>query len=913
VVFQPSRAFPARLPAAAAPGYEESFVFRIALPAAIGLICWATPALFSEVCAEDAARRLDSVAVVGTRLPRHSWEAALPVQVYTAEELRSRGFSALDQFLRALSASNGVTLEQNDDSGAARAASTVSLRGLGPNRTLILIDGQRQPIYPAASTDSVNFVDTGTLPLAAIERIEVLPLGSSAIYGSDAVGGVINIVLRRDIDVVRAEIRREWTEHGGAGKLAYDASGGFDTRAGRSLLTVEYQARDHLYSRQRDYAAGLGPYGTGYYSGSGAYVLDASRIFHASRDNNPASAEACTALIGPLGAWAPNGRTQCLYSHYAERDLAPAFDRRALTWRQMKDFDGGWQAFGDLYYIDRHTDEAHPPKRIGSYLYRDPATGALSLDDVPGGELFRVRRALVELGPQHFKHDDRKGWLSGGARGGWGEVDLEIIGSLGRNRLDQRADQVVTERLLSRISMDPGQASDDRWYPLTRMPDAVAADLRGESWQRAQSSLRQLQAVGRGRFDLGWLPVRYALTGEYVRESYRDEKDPLTRSGGFLDYISVAGGGSRERGALAAELAGPVLANGELSLALRYDDYHDGSDVEGAPSWQIGWSQRMAEVWRLRGSFGRSFRAPDLDRLYRGESRQFSTTTFPLDPGDPGRQYGYALLTSGNLQLREERGDYWNLGLAWEPSGEFAVSVDLWSIRLTDAVFTEDVERILANRRYDFTGRARSCSEFTGLGFVTGMMPNADGVLELGLVCVRQGSINAAERYSAGVDFAGRFGHELGEYGRLQGRVEATRMRRSRFRFHPDEPEYDQLRSGFWSRWKGNAALDWTLGRFGANLTYYYSGTAAGEYQDMNAGFRLTRGKIDPYGRLNLALTWLPSERHEWRLGVTNVGDREPPFFLPDDALRYDLWPYYNRSRYDPFGRGYYASYRRLF
>src|SRR5437667_333336 len=223
----------------------------IAVGTAFGFVLAASPAL--------AQQPVERVEITGSALKRIDAETALPVQIITREEIDKTGAANVEQFLQAV----GVAIQGNSNSVAATASgatsggvSSVSLRGLGSQRTLVLIDGKRVA-GGGTITDSTT-VDVNLIPASAIERIEVLKDGASAIYGSDAIGGVINFILRKDYRGGEVTAHADITQHPGArggGLNALIGWGDMATQRFSATLIADFRHEDALFGRQRDFAS----------------------------------------------------------------------------------------------------------------------------------------------------------------------------------------------------------------------------------------------------------------------------------------------------------------------------------------------------------------------------------------------------------------------------------------------------------------------------------------------------------------------------------------------------------------------------------------------------------------------------------------------------------------------------------
>jgi len=157
---------------------------------------------------------IEKIAVTGSRIKRADFEGVAPVTVITAEDIANSGLSSIAEVLQASVANTGGSLNGDSD-GFTDSASSVNLRGMGANRTLVLINGRRQASFPSAAGGTSNFVDVSDIPTAAVDRVEILTGGASAIYGSDAVGGVVNIILKKQYDGAKVEAKYSDTTQGG--------------------------------------------------------------------------------------------------------------------------------------------------------------------------------------------------------------------------------------------------------------------------------------------------------------------------------------------------------------------------------------------------------------------------------------------------------------------------------------------------------------------------------------------------------------------------------------------------------------------------------------------------------------------------------------------------------------------------
>lgn len=208
----------------------------------------------AQAPASSSVRQLDAVQVTGSRIPRAQVEGPAPITVINAEQIRSSGFTSVPDVLRAMTQNGGETQSQQSSSGAdfSPGAQQVDLRGLGPNHTLVLVNGRRIADFPMPFKGRSNFTDVSNIPLGMIERIEVLTGSASAIYGSDAIAGVVNFILKKKADGTTIDMRMGTTSEGGGESFDMSLASGFSRGNFNAVYSVELQSQTPLWAYERD-------------------------------------------------------------------------------------------------------------------------------------------------------------------------------------------------------------------------------------------------------------------------------------------------------------------------------------------------------------------------------------------------------------------------------------------------------------------------------------------------------------------------------------------------------------------------------------------------------------------------------------------------------------------------------------
>ena len=871
----------------------------------------------------------ERIEITGSRIKRTDMEGVAPVTVISAAEIERSGFTSVEEILQASIANAGRTVEGNESSWT-QGASTINLRGMGANRTLVLVNGKRVPQYPAATGGTTNFVNTSTFPTSAVERVEILTGGASAIYGSDAVGGVVNIILKKSYDGSAFDVRYENPQHGGADRKRATLTSGFETALGQTVVVVEYANDEILRAGQRELTRLGGPDGTDTYSSTSAYLRDYDKTYH-SGTYVMATEQQCADLFGKNGIWNDaESRYKCRFDTVSDDGLHTGKEEFNLVLSQHGDLSADWQYSVLLQGSDKTTQRGNGQKGISPYIYMDadnPGVYSYNAADFVNNKEFRLYRRLDDYGQiRDYTGKEKNFNGSIGVSGTVGDFDLELNWAYGKSEFDRIGrNQIRANRLLEVVSFDPADsANPDKWYPMDKMTAEQAKYLYAETLTDAASGMNQFSALLTGDvMELPAGPMQFAASAEWARDWYSDVKDADTLSGNLIGQGGTQGRGSRKRYAAAGELAIPMLAADsgvgslDASVALRYDHYDDKSNVSGAFTPQAGLVYRPNDSWLLRANMGRSFRAPDLHRMYAGVSRSFGETSIRIDSNHPvDIDDSYESISAGNVNLTEEKGKFWNLGVVAELTDNVSASVDFWNIELRGAVYTESTSRILENPAYDMTGKASSCYDLDSLGYI---MQQPPGQAYQDLLCVRRGIINSSYESSRGIDGEVSYDIDMDNLGSLKLSAEASYTLKKDYQAFAGSELIEETETDYLPKWKGSMSARWNLNDLSVNLSWYYLGTGEGvdlweltdadgeEYEEE------VSSKLAPFTRINLNTSYRFNENHKLTLGVNNLADEEPPVYVPGHPYRNDH-PYYETSRgYNILGRTFYAAYEMRF
>jgi len=854
---------------------------------------------------QDDSAQDEKVIVTGTRLKKVDISNLTPIISISREDIDKQGLASVKDVIDGLTQNTGGTFDNSFTFGFVPGASSVNLRGVGFGHTLVLIDGRRLPIYPIGIGGTDNFVDLSAIPMAFVERIDVLTDGASAVYGSDAVSGVINVITRKDIEGVTINYRFADTTDGGYQNQRFNLLTGARNGDTQIDLILDYWDQKALMATDRDYAASDVANPAGHYSIGGASFIGllSGTVY---QDPN------CGSSAGALqGAGIPNVNVPvfsptdswCGYDRTPHRQLIAPQQRLSLMSRLSYEMTSDLSLFGRIGFSQSQTHVVAEPNFYGGGLFTGfgdtvPNNGGLVMAGAPNnpttGSAFEepgvyVRR-LVEFGDRRSDIDDNSANLLLGLEGqlGHGLYEWELGISYNRTRLQTDANNILLSGL--------NRAVEDGLDLFQPIPQGVVESLGFNADRRSQSTNRAFDfaMTGDTPLELEGGPVQFAVAVEHVRESYDDTPDPLIMRGDAFDGAS-AGSGTRTHIGLGAELSFPFNERFEMDLALRWDDYRDDSDVGNAVSPRVAAAYQWNDDLLTRFSWGKSFRAPDMQRLFGAPTRGFTDIVDPAILEDSNGQpctdpvnnpdcrprfvESVNLQIDSNLDLEEEKGENLNLGVVWSPTKSFSLSADLYRIHLNNIVREVSPQSIV-----------NICFELNLLCDL--VQRDSNGTLSGSDAFIISFPLNFAENTTSGIDFSVdyRWHSELGQW-HLQS--SATWVHEFKTKIVAGADESDQIDQGFKPEWRLNAMLEWSKEDWGALVKW--------SYVDSIAGFFCVDCRsdqfIDSWHKVDANVHWLVNDYAKLRLGANNLFN-EPP---PTDPTQAN-WPWF------PLGGGYYSA-----
>ena len=845
---------------------------------------------------------IEEMVVTGSRIRRAVSDTPNPITVFDRAEIELTGLENVADVLRSTTYNSFGSYREMSGYSAGQVA-TLSLRGMGDARTAVLINGRRVPGNPFMGTAAV---DINTIPLAAVDRIEMLTDSASAIYGTDALGGVVNVVLRKGYEGAEFKVGTERPVREGADSDHFNILFGSAGERANIMFTGEWFQRKAIFDVDRDYSrvkvtdpgGGTGPrlgvdtIGVSLY-GNTAYSPGWKRAIAVG----DCSTEIYTGIFQkPYGG--PG--TACGYGYANISAQTGSLDRAstflAVDYELLPDHK--------LFFESRLT-------RIASFGRYAPAPGYFS---IPGDNPYNPFDTTAEWydkddegNPKDFLLYHR--FVAHGPRDANAvryEMDnvLGINGPVGQSNINYEAyvryfQYEATEKnetyiLRTQAEQEVKLGNYNFVNPFSQDPKHLAAVARMAA-TLSRDILTDYTAAGAHvdgfAFDLPAGQIGWAAGVETASESYMDDYDSYRNAGNVLGSAGNSSAGSRSRWAAFAEASVPLLEELELHVAGRYDSY---DDFGTAFSPQVAVRYQPLDMLVLRASWGEGFKAPNLTDLYKERSQSFNNVADTLrcaalntDPC-PSRQVEN--FAGGNPRLLAETSESFNVGFVVAPLEGLSVSLDHYKISIEDLVTSLNLATVLVLEKL------QSLPSGVVVRRGTPTQPRDPGRL----VSVDTIFANLAAREVTGFDLRVHYEFDLQWRGAYWGRatldLEATKLDEFKSKATPVADWYDWLDNNGSPDRRVNLTANWSRNAYTLNYIWRFVGP---------------HGTYDSWHTSDLIGVYSAPWKGEITLGVRNIADKDPALSARGWAGTTDA--YYSRALYDLTGRVPFISFRYTF
>jgi len=860
---------------------------------------------------ESPATMLEEVIVTGSRLPSTGLRTSAPVTVLDRSEIEATGSSSVGELLRELPV---ATASASDTAGRGNGgAATVALRGLSAVNTLVLINGRR-----VLSNNEGGTVDLNSIPFEAVERVEVLQDGASAIYGSDAIAGVVNIIMRRDFDGLMVKGGYGVSSRSDLPNRELSATFGHKADDGGFVFNASWREADGNFiadrpvSRDPDWRS-LGGRNFRDPLPVVAVVQGLPGQGNAERVLRDGVTQAATvndfrAFVFP-DTDTPLSSGNDGINYWLYETSAVDISQYNLSFTGDHKLSEGLNAFVEASFSRRKSQGYLAPDYFGA-VYGDPVILSANNDFNPFGVDLSVARTI---GEQPF-HGRRQAQVTSDVSRIVAGIEGEVAAwkwdlSYNHQNLDQltfEGEGVLRDLLIQAAGdSDDCRAASNDCVPINllggpgtitpEMLDFISADSSDSVKSTMQSAV--LNFSGK-LFSMPAGDVNMAIGTEFRRESFSSDNDRNSELNAFIGRgpSPDAFPPRREVKELYAEIALPLLESLDLDLAARYSDY----DAFGSTSNpKVGLKWRPFEGLMLRGSWGTGFRAPTFAEAFGGQTRGFAPINDPCAgpnfaslPGCGGRQApanttGTFILSGGNPDLKPEDADNLTVGVVFTPSfaPRLALTLDVYRIEKEGIIGTIDRNYVLAQNAANGSYAERITRDAT-----------TNAVLEV--IATRA---NLLDQKIQGVDFGLQYQTEESGLGQFQFRTDLTYLDTFEQSPAPGAPPVRRVgtytdATGTLARLRGTGRVSWLRGPLALSTAVRYVGGV------QNDGSLLVDGKhleADSYFQNDWLVSYdIEPVNLKFTVSIENVFDEMPPFLEGNYANGFDQGSFNSRGRF---------------
>lgn len=859
--------------------------------------------LFSGITiAAEENTKVERIEVTGSRIKQVDMETVSPVTVINAADIAMTGEKTVADVLNnsAINSFGSWRGISGYGSGAS-STSNVNLRGLGSSATLVLLDGRRMP---GTSSSSGSVADTSSIPMAIVERIEILRDGASAVYGSDAVAGVINIITKKEFDGLQLDYSTEQPSVDGGDANRLSIATGYNTDKGNITLTYEYydtkavMDRDIWKMDDPSYSAYSGfssvPNGS---SSSGWY----------------SNSEICEQTENTVDTTDGNNIGRCLYNHGNVTKLFGDQTRNSILSNFSYEISDGIQFRGRASASLAETETRYAGTPVSTNY------PVMSADNKynPIGEDMTLYMRSAQIGERDTLTETNNVDILGGFLGtldlGNG-VDWELNAQHSRSTTNSFNYNLINDEIIQ-------QAIDSEQYDIFN-----TSGMSYAQWNQQMTELYRKAAhtgVYQGKFESTQLDglastllvdngdVSVAMVGglEYEMIKFKQTSDPESASG----IISGGSGGddvdaTRDRSAAYLEFQVGLPANVEFSAAVRYERYEQEGSLTGAqgavvnsstfdavvPKFGLSW--RPVDSLLLRASYGDSFRAPNMSEMFSSQSLSFEKAVDSLWCNEPGNVDAIYCATNnqhktwygGNPNLEAEEGNSLTLGGVWNVTDDWNVELSYFSITYDNKIESVDVDDILRDEIKN------GSSPYVHRG--------ADGKIEY----IEAGVRNLATVETSGIDFVTAYNLETA-IGDFNFKLDLTHVLDFKKQDNAEAEMIDYAGTTDSPDWRGNLATSWKYDDFSAAWTVVYIGSQSADYYNT---LEETDRYVDysHYFKHNIQFAYQHAYNGSITVGVNNLFDADAPNYYTYADYR-DV----NVGLYDVLGRTYYLRINQKF
>ncbi|WNC68927.1 TonB-dependent receptor [Thalassotalea nanhaiensis] len=830
---------------------------------------------FSAISAEDETD-IERIEVTGSHIKRTDMEGPSPLTSLSADDIAKSGVTDLISLFTKLPIAGQGTFstQANSSDDTANGGSSVSLRGLGADSTLILVNGRRVSVSPFAKGIDTAFVDINNIPLAAIKRVDILKDGASATYGSDAIAGVINIILRDDIEGVEISAKIGDTADGGGEEENVSLVWGNSTETTSHTFVLDYFRRGEILYADRDYSESANQaaqrpndeFATDFRSSSGipgtiALASDPTVRLPDTFGNDHCPAEDID-----------TANNLCRYDYAPHMSMVPQTERFSYNYMGKYEINDNLEFFTELNGQNAKTmiRGAGSPSFNELFMSGDNANHPMADDPTHPFYMqdLTMRRRMVDIGNRKKEVDTDYYRVITGLRGEFGEWNWEAAYSYIKSESVEMGVDGYPNSQRVQEAID-----SELWNPFEPSSNSAEAlaYIETNTTRVGKSTNKTIDAKISGPvFEMPAGDLMIGVGAEYREESISDNPDDQFLRGNVFGTEATQANGSRDNTAIFAELAIPVLDSLEVQLAVRHEDYSDfGTTTD--PKVSFLWAP--LDNLSLRGSYGTAFRAPSLHQLGLGrtdESPNLVDTVRCDAVGNINKAcepQEYTAVFEGNPDLGPEESTSYNLGVVYNVTDNLSFSVDYYSYEIED-IIDSDTQFVFSNFGADPDVVERLPST----------LPGDPGEV----VQIFDSFQNIGDLDTSGLDFDLRWNLDTG-----MGQFKLSYVLNYVLEYEDKRPDGNggqriDTEAGDFEQpeFRWTAGVDWISGNgnIGANAAINYIDEFEQDASVQAPGI----SSLDSFVTVDAAVNYYGFENTVFTLGATNLFNEEPPFAYHD-------------------------------
>lgn len=806
----------------------------------------------------QAVAETQRVTVTGSNIKRISAEGPLPIEVITRADIEKKGVTSTNELLRSLSYMSSFNDELTSNSPNATGSASAGFRGLSGDQTVVLLNGRRLANYGFDGA----FVNLNTIPLGAIQRVEVLKDGAAAIYGADAIGGVINFITRKDYQGTEISASAGTSAENDAKEFSLGGTTGFgklDSDGFNVLLNLNYFKRDPIWNldRERTRTADFRRFGGGNqlstFAPTGNYVNPTTQL---QSPFQPCPDPSLLVTPSPLSG----SGSSCLFDFAPYRTTLYGTERLGGLVAGRVKINDATQAFAEVMFARSETfASAAPAPGIFSLPVGHPAN--------PHASPIAVRGRPLQAGARTTDNTADASRVVVGIEGNFGTYDYNVgLGQAKNKAVNVDGGYFLSDKMFAAIAaktFDPFS---------TNNPQSVIDSIKSSDTRTGETTNTFVDArISTEMGSLAGGPIGVAAGISLGKEEISDIPGANSRTGNIFGSIQQSQVVSdRSLSAAFAELSLPFTKEIEAQVAVRHDRYEGGTN---STTPKVAFRYQPSKQVLFRASYSEGFKMPSLRDLFGGLNQSAdSVQDFPgcaARNQSPCPRLQYDRFSGGNPALKPEKAKGMNFGVQIEPTSTTRLGIDYFIINKTDEIGLVLTQYVIDNVAY-----VPGATTTLGGNAAFSVTRNAGGTI----TSVNTSLGNLGKRDIRGVDVSAeqRF---TTDFGRLVFEGNGTYYSKYNYADQPGTPMYNRLGLLNLPRWRTQVRVGLQSGAWDSNV-FFNSRAAMYDKQQSTAATPVTSTTpiVRNFDTFDFSLSYSGIKNLRLTGAVKNVFDKVPPF-----------------------------------